>query len=98
MEREHNFPSIISLLNLSEEVAFVFSEYKRLKKENTELRNNLYKQYNNIIDMANKSQESVDSFVNAILSGEISLDGKKHKDCGIKVKGVKIAHVGQQET
>lgn len=87
MEKEINFETIENFLYFAGDVGFIYDEYKRLKQENAELREKLKKERNTIIDMANRSQKGVDDFVNAILSGEISLDGKKHEDCGIRVSG-----------
>ena len=87
MEQEVLFPSIERFLDLAEEIQYIYGEYKRLKQENEELRKENKKRFNDIMEMANRSQKGVDDFVNAVLSGKISLDGKKHKDCGVRVKG-----------
>ena len=87
MEKEIKFETIENFLYFADDVGFIYREYIRLKQENAELRAQLQEERNSIIDMANRSQKSVDDFVNAILSGEISVDGKKHKDCGIRVSG-----------
>lgn len=93
MEKEIKFETIENFLYFADDVGFIYKEYIRLKQENAELRAQLQEERNSIIDMANRSQKSVDDFVNAILSGEISVDGKKHEDCGIRVSGPQQPHV-----
>lgn len=93
MEKEIKFETIENFLYFADEVGFIYDEYKRLKQENAKLREKLKEEHNAIIDMANRSQKGVDDLVNAILSGEISVDGKKHEDCGIRVSGPQQAHL-----
>lgn len=93
MEKETKFETIENFLYFADDVGFIYNEYKRLKQENAELRAQLQEERDYIIDMANRSQKGVDDFVNAILSGEISLGGKKHEDRGIRVSGPQQPHV-----
>ena len=92
-KKEIKIETIEKFLYFADDVGFIYDEYKRLKQENAELREELEKERNTVIDMANRSQKGVDDFVNAILSGEISLDGKKHEDCGIRVSGPQQPHI-----
>lgn len=92
MEKEIKFETIENFLYFAGDVRFIYDEYKHLKQENAELRAQLKEERNVIIDMANCSQKGVDDFVNAILSGDISVDGKKHEDCGIRVSGPQQSH------